>query len=952
MPPRLFFFYMAGANQRVFPQGGNVIVTDHDLKILALLRVVHEGQGQEPAKVGLKYAIEQRQNYGGVPALTKERVKDALEVAIEKAKKSQLKNPKPGAALRKGLATTITEVPPVLSDHVLQASGFDATASLEDILASDEKVDLLFKALQQGRELMDETASSEKRTGYIIAKGRPGIDPKPDPADASSYKRDELLYEDYHPFLPHKFANNPSYVILKYDNYNKTVDEFHSSIEGQKLESKVHEREETAKRKLTAARKDQEKRIEGLQEAQLLNLRKAAAIETNVEWVQEAMDSVNGLLESGMDWVDVGKLIEREQKRKNPVAEMIKLPLKLADNTITLLLNEEEEEDDVDEGYTTQSSVSDSEDEDEAPERPKAQKLTVDINLGITPWANATSYHDQRRTAAEKEKKTAQQSERAMKSAEQKVKQDLKKGLKQEKPLMQPLRQQMWFDKFLWFISSDGYLVLAGKDAVQNEMLYTRHLRKGDIYCHAEVQGAASVIIKNNPADPESPVPPSTLSQAGILSVSTSTAWDSKAVIAAWWVKAEQVSKTLPNGQILPPGSFTVTGEKNFLPPSPLLVGFAVMFRVGEDSKAKHMKHKIYETPPEEINEKAALAAEAAEREENASMDADDDAEREKIDTAKDESGGETDDEGESPRQRGNPLQSGDAENKGEGEADADAKAMADLSLEETQSEERGEQDESEATENTQAPESISEPRTSTPSSRPASTAPSEKKQQPKRGQRAKAKKIAAKYRHQDEEDRAAIEDLIGATAGRQRAEEAAREKARKEAEAEAQRERRRAQIARQQAKAAEHEARRRQVMEEGGSEPLEAESFEAVEELVGTPLPGDEILGAVPVCAPWAALAKNKYKVKLQPGSIKRGKAVKEILERWKVESEKKGVMDVRGEDADRMWPREVELIKGLRSEEAVGVVPVGKVTIMMSGGGGKGKGPAKGKAKGGKKK
>ena len=911
---------------------------------------MHEGQGQEQQKIGLKYAIEQRQNYAGVPPLTKERVKEALETAIGKAATGQVKKPKPGSALRKGLATTITEVPPVLADHVLQANGFDTTASLEDILASDEKVDLLFKALQQGREIADETASGEKRTGYIISKTRPGVGPK---EDGSSRKREELLYEDFHPFLPHKFANNPDYEIITYDNYNKTVDEFYSSIEGQKLESKVHEREETAKRKLNAARQDQEKRIEGLQEAQLLNIRKAAAIETNVEWVQEAMNSVNGLLESGMDWVDVGKLVEREQKRNNPVAQMIKLPLKLAENTITLLLGEEEEEEE-DDGYSTQSSVSDSEDEAEEASRPKAPKLSVDINLGITPWANATGYHDQRRTAAEKEKKTAQQSERAMKSAEQKVKQDLKKGLKQEKPLMQPLRQQMWFDKFHWFISSDGYLVIAGKDAVQHEMLYTRHLRKGDIFCHADVEGAAPAIIKNSPTTADAPIPPSTLSQAGILSISTSTAWESKAVLAAWWVKAEQVSKTLPGGQILSPGNFTIKGEKNFLPPSPLLVGFAVLFRVSAESRERHSKHRIYESVPEDAEEDEdgeALAAEAAEREENASMDANDDEKMEKMDdkVGDDSDPGESDDEDRDARQRENPLQSSGTQNNEEAEEGAETKALADLSLSGKAAEAPKEQEGSVAAESTL--NDTSEPQTSVPSSRPGSTAPLEKKQQqqPKRGQRAKAKKIAAKYRHQDEEDREAAEALIGAAAGRQRAEEAAKEKARREAEAEAQLERRRAQHARQKERAAEHEARRRRVIEEGLDEPLEKERLAIVEELVGTPLPGDEVLEAIPICAPWAALGKAKYRVKLQPGSTKRGKAVKEILERWKAESERKGVVDPKGEDSEKMWPREVELVKGLRPEEAVGVVPVGKVTVMMSGGKAKGKAQ---QGKGGKKK
>ncbi|SPN99955.1 related to RNA-binding protein homologous to eukaryotic snRNP [Cephalotrichum gorgonifer] len=941
-----------------FFAAGNVILTDNNLKILALLRVVHEEQGQVPQKIGSAYAIDQRQNYEGVPPLTKERVREALKLAIERSA-TGWKKQKPGTALRKGLATTITEVPPVLADHVLQAHGFDVTISLEDILASEEKIDSLFEALQEGRALVDQTASSERCTGYILAKPRAGATPSGDPNDGSSYKREDLLYEDYHPFLPYKYKNDPSYVALTFDNYNKTVDEFHSSIEGQKLESKVQEREETAKRKLNAAREDQAKRIEGLQEAQLLSLRKAAAIETNVERVQEAMDAVNGVLDSGMDWVDVGKLIEREQKRGNPVAAIIKLPMKLAENTITLLLSEEgaDEDEDMDEGYTTESSASDSDDEDSESKKPTGtEKLTIDINLGITPWANAREYHDHRRTAAEKEKKTALQTEKAMKSAEQKVKQVLKQGLKTEKPLMQPLRQNVWFDKFLWFISSDGYLVLAGKDTVQSEMLYKRHLRKGDIYCHADVPGAANVVIKNNPAAVDSPIPPSTLAQAGMLSVCTSGAWDSKAVLAAWWVKAEQVTKTLPGGQILPPGSFTVKGEKNFLPPAQLLVGFGVLFRVSEESRARHTKHRIYDAAPEEAGDKSTAGSDG-----NVSDDADDAAgTKEKGEEAQGDSEAESDDEAQDQRVRGNPLQSARSQNDDEAEEDDGTKAVADLTLSEPTPEATEEVDKSTtANESVQgSADAASRLEVSTPTSRPASTAPSEKKQGPKRGQRSKAKKIAMKYKDQDEEDRTAVEDLIGATAGRQRAEEAAREKARREAEAEAQRERRRAQIERQRAQAAEHELRRAKMMEEGrGDEPLEPERLDAVEALVGTPLPDDEILEAVPFCAPWAALAKVKYKVKLQPGSLKRGKAVKDILERWKIESERKGALDPKGEDREKMWPREVELLKGLRAEEAVGVVPVGKVTIMMSragsGGGGKGpQGKGKGKAGGNKKK
>jgi hypothetical protein len=53
-------------------------------------------------------------------------------------------------------------------------------------------------------------------------------------------------------------------------------------------------------------------------------------------------------------------------------------------------------------------------------------------------------------------------------------------------------------------------------------------------------------------------------------------------------------------------------------------------------------------------------------------------------------------------------------------------------------------------------------------------------------------------------------------------------------------------------------------------------------------------------------------------------------------------------------MWPREVELIKGMKAEEIVNCVPAGKVRVMTSGGSGGGgsggKGGQKGGGKGGK--
>ncbi|KAK3336931.1 fibronectin-binding protein A N-terminus-domain-containing protein [Cercophora scortea] len=948
-----------------FFAGGNIILTDADLKILALLRIVPEGEHQEPQRVGSTYTLENRQNYGGVPPLTKERLREALETAVQKAAADQAsgkKIKKKGAdELRRGLATTITELPPILVEHVFRLTSFDPATKPDEILSNENQLDALFQCLEKARDILDEVTSSAVAKGYIIAKRRPGAALEEQGETDQQDQAKNLLYEDFQPFLPKQFQDDPECQILTIDGYNKTVDEFFSSLEGQRLESKLNEREAAAKRKLDAARQDQAKRIEGLQSIQTLNLRKAAAIEANIERVQEAMDAVNSLLQQGMDWVDVSKLVEREQKQHNPVAEIIKLPLKLNENTFTLLLGEgedEEAEEELDFDYETDEESSEDEDEEAKP-KPAAKHLEIDINLGLSPWNNARQYYEEKRTAAEKAQKTVLQSSYALKSAEQKIAEDLKKGLKQEKPILQPVRKPMWFEKFTWFISSDGYLVLGGRDAQQNEILYKRYLRKGDVYVHADLQGAACVVIKNNPKTPDAEIPPSTLAQAGTLSVCCSSAWDSKAGMGAWWVNADQVSKTAPAGEYLPVGSFMVWGKRNLLPPTLLMLGFGLMFKISEQSKAKHARHRIYDAseasttgaPSETAVAESKDASESGSHAGDASeaSDSDDDDE-------------DYDEDHREGHARLNPLQSQTA-NRRQAQKSGDtqtpieppAENLANLHLPEEASsskpspvdeeksheaaEEEEEEEEEEAEEEQDTPD---RPSPAVPSSRaetPSTTSQSTKKAPPKRGQKNKAKKMAAKYKDQDEDDRALMESLMGVTAGRQKAEAEAAAKAQREAEAAAIRERRRLQQERAKQQIAAHEEARRAMLADTTTDDAAAASdsladLSLLDALVGTPMPGDEILEVIPICAPWNALTTTKFKAKLQPGNTKKGKAVKEIVERWRIVTGKKGAVDEAGLDPGKIFPREAELIKGLKVEEAFNCVPVGKVTVMMAGG------------------
>ncbi|PTU18527.1 hypothetical protein P175DRAFT_0463121 [Aspergillus ochraceoroseus IBT 24754] len=1003
-----------------FFAGGNVIITDRDYNIVAVLRQVNGGDGLEEAKVGIQYTVTNKQNYNGVPDITVDRVKETLEkaqilFAQEEGMPKKSKKKKNTDVLRKALSQGFPEYPPLLLDHAFATRDVNPATPLQQVLGDEGRLNQVLGVLEEARNVTAGLSVEKTHPGYIVAKAdtRPVAKYANAEAETPSSKPAALLYEDFHPFKPRQFEGKDGITILEFSSMNATVDEYFSSIESQKLESRLTEREEAARKKLDAVKSEHEKRIGALKQAQEIHIRKASAIQDNVYRVQEAMDAVNGLIAQGMDWVEIARLIEMEQDRGNPVAQIIKLPLKLYENTITLLLREagDEEEEEEEELFSSDESEESETDEEEQDETDSSKKhstvLTIDIDLALSPWANATQYYDQKKVAAVKAEKTTQSSAKALKSHEKKVKDDLKRNLKQEKQVLRPARKLFWFEKFLFFISSEGYLVLGGRDAMQIEILYRRYLRKGDVFVHADLEGATPMIVKNRPGATSASISPSTLSQAGNLCVATSSAWDSKAIMSAYWVDANQVSKTAEAGDLLPVGDFLVKGKKNFLAPSQLVLGFAVMFQVSMESLRNHKSYRVEEPAsgeqtekvkeavveevqsPEEIKPTQAMETprhskkheQEQEQEEQEHIENSDD-EQEYRDTAfsgnplqpetaetsalkdesdpgsdngKDQEGAEegVGDEEESTR-TGQPADDQATLDETESVASSQTPGKRHLSAREKRLLKKGKPLDTLPLKSKEISES------STPVANGGSVKSADPKPgpAPTRGRKGKSKKAAAKYADQDDEERELALRLLGANSVKaQKAAAEAEAKAKREQEAEEQKKRRKAQHER----AAQAEQKRQALFEEGAADDYdeetaaaEAADLEWIPALVGTPHPDDEILAAIPVCAPWAALGRYKYRVKLQPGAVKKGKAVKEIIGRWVAETTTGKVKKEHAEDAgidraaaEKVRAREGELIKGWKDTEVINTVPVGKVRIMVGGGGGggdKGKGKTSG--------
>uniref|UniRef100_A0A673ZEH9 Ribosome quality control complex subunit NEMF n=1 Tax=Salmo trutta TaxID=8032 RepID=A0A673ZEH9_SALTR len=418
-------------------------------------------------------------------------------------------------------------------------------------------------------------------------------------------------YEEFHPFL---FAQHANSHYVEFDTFDKAVDEYYSKMESQRIDVKALQQEKQALKKLDNVKRDHVQRLEALHQLQEVDRLRGELVEMNLPIVERALQVVRSALANQVDWAEIGLIVKEAQAAGDPVACAIK-ELKLQTNHITMLLKnpyivpEEVEEEDVAEvAEEKKGKKNKNKDKGQKGKPKKDQPMLVDVDLSLSAYANAKKYYDHKRTAAKKEQKTVEAAQKAFKSAEKKTKQTLKEV--QTVTTIQKARKVYWFEKFLWFISSENYLIIAGRDQQQNEIIVKRYLRTGDIYVHADLHGATSCVIKNASGVP---IPPRTLTEAGTMAVCYSAAWDAKVITSAWWVHHHQVTKSAPTGEYLTTGSFMIRGKKNFMPPSYLMMGFSFLFKVDEQCVFRHRGERKVKTIDEDMADVTSSTAELLE---------------------------------------------------------------------------------------------------------------------------------------------------------------------------------------------------------------------------------------------------------------------------------------------------------------------------------------------------
>ena len=776
-----------------------------------------------------------------------------------------------------------------------------------------------------------------------------------------------------------------------------------------KHDDHLQRKKAAALQKLDKVRQSFEKQLATLTQQQERDRHSAQLIEANTAAADAAIASINVEVARGTDWTELQRILKDERDKGNPIARMI-VALDLHTNTVTLALSQSM-------AHVRAEWVDSGREEDRVEE--------VELDLSQSAYNNASSYYTQRKQQGVKVNKTTETSERALRAVERRTAQQLKDS--DVRARIQQARRSYWFEKYHWFVTSENFLVISGRDAQQSQLIAQRHLAPSDVYVCADVSGAVGVIVKNSTA---AAVPPLSVQQAACMCLCRSTAWMGKPGSSggeAWWVGGEEVEVASEGGRV----AVKSGAVRRYVTRMPLVMGLAVLFRVTDECVAAHkgerrIKGGVFEERKggekrDEEGKEEEEEDETEEEEHGEERDGDGDDEKAERDDEDEDDEGDEEDTQQTEEQRGKQHSSGPSTAALKNAADVLTSAVkgmslrgADVTTAAGQLDAASEDDtKTEADGQPSHPERQKKKSSSTKSAKRRVSAADKRKgkkaedhsttgsansvsadddnssedhsasraasrQQPDkankvakpaaaqltRAQRAKMKKLA-KYADQDEEDRSIAAQVLGLQTPKRRDSSNKQHKEQREDETEEADQREdgeqnkidaavvslavtgaasattpikpataatvdSANIICRGCKKKGHAYR--DCPDRPQSTPTQQRDemttddqptgypLDLIDALTGRPLESDQLQFALCVCAPYSALIDYKYRVKLLPGSQKKGKVVQAAVSLW--------TRAAGGRDAER------DMIRGTREDEAMGVLCANvKIAAGMAG-------------------
>ncbi len=365
---------------------------------------------------------------------------------------------------------------------------------------------------------------------------------------------------EYVDAAPSQLKRYAGFECKGYRSFNEALDEYYAKVSAGKRVSEAREPIEQQIAELERILHDQERNLEELKRKAGESSKFGDIIYRNLSGIDPLIRRAMEEKRSGKSWQEIAERLEREKAESRYPAVLFQ-SLKPEALSIHLLV--------------------------------EGQPLS--LNLKQSAHENAALCYE----AAKKAKKKVEGLEDAIRQSREKIEQaKLQMATKTEETSesQERIKKREWYEKFRWFHSSDGLLVIGGRDASTNETLIKKHMEPQDIVFHADVVGAPFVLIKTQGETPTE----QSLKEAAQFAGSYSRAWkEALAAIDVYWISPPQVSQSPPSGQYLPRGSFMIYGTKNYVKNVPLEVAIGI--------KKQKEQLRVIGGPPDAIAKQTSL---------------------------------------------------------------------------------------------------------------------------------------------------------------------------------------------------------------------------------------------------------------------------------------------------------------------------------------------------------
>ena len=338
--------------------------------------------------------------------------------------------------------------------------------------------------------------------------------------------------------VPISLETYRDFEAKEYDSFNEACDEFFSS----KVASEISNVQESAWNKkvdkFSNRLKKQQETLEGFEKTIDDSNRKGETIFTNYVQIENVLNVILDAREKDYGWKEIGKTLKDAKKSGMKEAQIFES----LDPLGNIVLN-------ID-----------------------GESIAMDCKKSIPD--NAEVYYEKAKKAKRKIKGATiaiENTKKQLAEVESKKEKALENIMVPKKRVKKNLK---WYEKLRWFLSSNGTLVVCGRDAGTNEMVVKKYLESNDIYMHADIHGAPSTVVKVGGDEADDQL----LKESAIFAASFSSAWPNNFGIQdVYWVHPEQVSKTPQSGEFVPKGAFIVRGRRNYVRSAQLEIAIGIV---------------------------------------------------------------------------------------------------------------------------------------------------------------------------------------------------------------------------------------------------------------------------------------------------------------------------------------------------------------------------------------